>query len=687
LLSIRLTILSVAFLYIFIGIFVQEPKSDRCFEGQVTLTGVVKGLPTHRKDASLFKLYFIPNEGPLVDKKILLWWKSEDEMLRAGESWILHARLKPPTGWLNPNTFDYETYLYSQGVEATGYVLDSEPNLRLESPPNEIDRIRTSVKEQVISNYSENVAGIILALTVGDRSMIDESTWKIFIQTGTNHLLAISGLHISLIAGWIFVLARFFWGFKWSLMLSLIVAGFYASMAGFSIPTQRAWVMLLMVSVMLLSYRHWPFYFWISLTAIIVLLIDPRQVLSISFHLSFIAVIAIVWFSRNNERISFLNILYLQGFLSLIMGISTLLFIGNISFISPLANLITVPLYSFVIIPLTLIDSTIIYLTESAFPPFKNILEILIDISIRLLNLLLKFEPGYSFLGKANFWASVLCLFAIFWAFKHNKYRIITLFFCIAVLYPKYNKPVNGTAKYSILDVGQGQSILIETQHSTVLYDTGKKGRETQVIEPFLKGKGINQIDHLIISHDDNDHSGGSKGLINRLRVNKTHINQSCNSRWINDGVLFELTRLQSYTNDNDSSCILKVTPQYGPTLLVTGDLSKEGEQLLIATQTMNLKSDVLIAPHHGSKTSSSSAFIKQVAPNIVIFSSGFKNRFNHPHPDITARYQNLGIQGYSTRCSGMIQIEADETGKIQLSEYRKEKIWPWYRQCGDNEL
>jgi len=163
----------MAFLYIFLGIFVQEPKSDRCFEGQVTSTGIVKGLPTHRKDSSLFKLYFIPNEGPLVDKKILLWWKSEDEMPRAGESWILHARIKPLTGWVNPNTFDYETYLYSQGVEATGYVINSEPNLRLDRTPDEIDRIRTSVKEQVISNYSENIAGIILALSVGDRSMID----------------------------------------------------------------------------------------------------------------------------------------------------------------------------------------------------------------------------------------------------------------------------------------------------------------------------------------------------------------------------------------------------------------------------------------------------------------------------------------------------------------------------------
>ncbi|MCK5725756.1 MAG: DNA internalization-related competence protein ComEC/Rec2 [Thiotrichaceae bacterium] len=691
-------------------------------EGEnILVQGVVSSIPYQQQNARRFQLLIdmaslasdfkepIKFQGKLK----VTWYRSNIE-IKSGERWQLLLRLKRPSGFMNPGGLDYEKWLFSQRIVATGYVRDSELNQKISDPSlfsiNSLrEKVANHIKEKIPESESR---AIILALAIADRTEISDSQWTTLRQTGTNHLVAISGLHIGLVAGFAFIPV---WLLGWlypllyqripariiiaTLGASLAVS--YALLAGLTLPTQRALIMVLVALLAIVLKRKYSLSTIYFTALFAVLLFDPLAVLSMGFWLSFLAVgLIVIAFRRRIQqpRFSFIGIqLVLSlGMLPLLLGV-----FGSASLSAPLANLLAIPWVSFVTVPLVLL----------------SILTLPVDFlatfflqwagwSIDLLFQGLGFFSSSDFMFKGRALPTHLLMIVsigMLWLLLPRRFPARWLGLILLIpLWTYQAKPMaEGAFRYDMLDVGQGLASVIRTTNHVLIYDTGPRSRSgfdtgKLVVLPFLQSEGIQTIDQLIISHEDLDHRGGAKAIIAEsevLEIMSSDITLFPNTKkcqigqqWHWDGVDFEILSPPMggrKLSDNNKSCVLRVSNQYH-SLLLTGDIQRVTEKVLLKQEIEGLEklsAEVMQIPHHGSKTSSQRRFIDAVNPTLALVSVGYRNRFHLPNQEVVRRYNDRDIQVLSTVEMGAISVffPQDEEA-IEWEGYRQKAGRYWHR-------
>jgi competence protein ComEC len=692
-------------------------------EGKSLLVeGIIASLPEQRGESIRFHLKILQ----IKDETGRLWatpgltrlsWYGKHDDVRPGERWLLKVRLKRPYGFRNPGGFDYEGWLFRHGIRATGYVLSGANNKKIKAREgNSINRIRYILNENIEQTIEGNYVPLIKALALGNRSGITSQQWQILRNSGTSHLLAISGLHIGLIAGISFFLARWLWSTsilavtfmpstRFAALFSLIVASIYAAMAGFSVPTQRALVMLLLVMVAMFTYSRMAMSKIILLSLFIILVIDPFALFAADFWLSFcaISVIAYGMTCRPGQNSFWWRWGRVQVLTAIGLTPLLVLWFQQVPLLTVFANIIAVPWVGFVVVPCVLIGSILLVPV-----PFAG--KWLLQLGASALHLLWpyldwiaqsKFSVWY--LPSPTYWSVLAAIVgvAILLMPRGLVGRWIGCLWFLPLLFPSTTELDDGDFRFTLLDVGQGLAAVVETRARVLVYDTGARFSDrfdagNAVLVPFLGQYGHHSIDTLIISHGDNDHIGGVKALFEKFHIDRllTSVPElleypgkemcSDGQGWQWNGVKFRIFHPGPGDNlsGNNRSCVLKVSSE-GQAVLIAGDIEESSEQRIVGKYAEKLHANILVAPHHGSNTSSTTEFIKAVAPAYVLFSVGYRNRFGFPKEDIIYRYQATGAHIMETAQEGAIQFEKEGNGLTVMS-YRPEYRRFWHTSTDD---
>jgi len=635
-------------------------------------------------------VYAAGQSGQQLPAKLRLSWYYPDQPIKAGQQWVFTVKLKRVHGTMNPGGFDYERWLFTEGVGATGYVRPSPKPVLLgrDSAWSSISVWRQSITDQ-LSNALGNSASLALikALTIGDGNSVTQEQWEVFRKTGTTHLVVISGSHIGLIAGLVYFLVLKLWAWTgwlaWSpqkvaAVSAVLVAIFYSGLAGFSVPTQRSVVMLSIAMAAIILQRNSRPFNTLSIALFAVLIVDPLAVLSAGFWLSFLAVSVIVYAvsGRLGKLGPVWGAIKINGVTSVGLSPLLLLFFQQVSLIAPLANLIAVPVISLLVVPLSLLAVIIMFI----LPTLASKLFFLVDTVLQGLWWLLAHlaEIPMASINHAlpSYWALLFAVpgILLLLAPVGIPARWLSLVLFLPLVFTDVKQPEAGDINMTLLDVGQGLSAVVQTTHHLLVYDTGAKFSEQSdmgqsVLLPFLRSQGVAKIDSLIISHGDNDHIGGAVSLMRGMPTEKilTSVPQQLSEyapiecvagqSWLWDEVKFTmLAPQQAFVSENDNSCVLKIQSKHG-TVLLTGDIEAAAESWLVETYGEALKADVLVAPHHGSKTSSTAGFLQAVQPGYVLIPAGYRNQFGHPHKDVLARYRQVHALWLNSADSGAIVV------------------------------
>lgn len=703
-------IFGFCWMFVIANITINKKVATEYLNKPIITKGYIANLATSNEIKSTFIYEVIE---PFKATVKLSWYGKDNTNLNVGDRWSLNIKLKQNNGLRNQGSFDYEKWLFANKIGATGYVRTDDSNIILSSSNFAfVNQIRQLIKEK-IKPYIQDLSfsGVINALIIGDRSMISDNNWELFKSTNTTHLSVISGLHIGLISTLFFFIATFLYKRLPSLLkniptqvisayFGIIGALSYTFIAGFSIPTQRAFIMasVAFLSIILrLQYSVWTLY---AIALIAVLIINPLSVYDVGFWLSFYVVAIILYgVSLFNNKIKIMNVVYLQLLIFIAMlPVTAWFFQANYS-ISSLANLIAIPVFSIFVTPLSLIGAVF------ALLDIQSIANICFLVANKILNILALFLQELSLLpfnkikfSPNNITDLTILLIGFFILIMPRGLRLKKIAILLIAIVIFTDKPnLQNTAIVDILDVSQGLSVIVRTQNHTLIYDTGSGSKSgfnmgDAAINPFLITNKINKIDTIIISHGDNDHIGGLNAILKNFKINRliTSVpekidiaSELCEAgqNWVWDDVKFEILGPQAKDKlkGNNASCVLKISSK-NASLLLTGDIEEKAEKILLKNKDINLKADIMIIPHHGSKTSSSEEFIQEVSPKIAISSAGYRNSFKHPAVAIINRYKDNSIKLLSTICSGQISFILDDN--INIKEYRKDNKKFYSRTC-----
>ncbi len=672
------------------------------------ITGRVATIPLRRGRYSVFELAVervAGADGARTPRKVRVKLYGEHVQVRAADRLRMRARLKRPHGYANPGTFDYEKWLFMRGIGATGYALGWEKI-------GEGSRWSPVVWRQALLEklraHRDVIAHVdsVAALSLGFSQSLTPARSQILAATGTRHLFAVSGLHIGLVFGVFFFLLRALWSRFFLARLhypphcaasiaALPFAFGYALLAGFSLPTQRALVMLLCFVFGVLQKRRLPLSQSLSAALLAVLLWDPFSSLSVSLWMSFAAVGLIVLFlSASTRPPDWRQWPKLQVYLSLAMILPTLLFFSRGSLIAPLANLLAVPLVSFLVLPASLLSTAFAALGDVPAVFVLHCADALFEGFWRAGAWLAAFD-GVEWFHHPPKWALVSALagIALLLAFPRAWLKPLALVF----LLPLFNKavlpPPPGDFEAVFLDVGQGLSVFVATHRHALLYDTGPAypsfNTGEAIVAPYLRARDVTRLDALIVSHTDNDHAGGAAGVLRHIGARRLLSGESfevagrrfevCRDgqTWTWDGVRFEILHPASShrRTRNDASCVLKVSSG-ARSLLLTADIEKASERALLGDE--RIASEVMLVPHHGSRTSSDPAFIDQVAPRLAVVTAGYRNSFGFPKADVIGRYHERGIRVLNTAQAGALSLHFSPSAEVRIVAHREQARHYW---------
>ncbi len=672
-----------------------------------------------RAGNSLVMLVTPLNDPRLPPRSRVSWFEPVTEPA-LGDVWRLELRLKKPRGLSNPGVFDREAWLFRNEIHATGYVVNGKRNRRLASgTESAVDAFRRDfIARSTRAAPSPDIAAVLAAIGVGARHKISSEQWDRYAVSGTSHLMAISGLHIGLAASAAFLLARVLTSVfsrldnahLVSILVALLCACAYGVVSGLGVPAQRATLMLLVAGITVLRRRSVAVIRTVAQAAVIVFIAHPVATMAPGFHLSFAAVLLLLWLAgvrqpcsdrrtlmrRAGDRLR--QLFRIQVFLLFGLMPLTVLWFQRIAPLALPVNLVAVPLFSFVTVPFTLIG---LVLGDSAGFAGQAALMIAAH-SIRLIETLIVRTSGLpfvnftvvevrGFLSLVVFLPALLALLPKGWPGRY-----VALLAVVALLLHPPIRPPEGCVDTHVLDVGQGLATVLQTQERTLVFDTGVSFRgggsvAEQVIVPFLKSRGLKRIDRLIVSHSDIDHSGGVATLAGYAIIADVRAGEplpesgltvalcEAGQTWNDDGVRFRILhpRATSSRNGNDSSCVLLIeTGQYA--ILLTGDIEAAAERDIVAGKAWE-RIDAVVVPHHGSLTSSSAAFVNAVAPRIAIVSSGFNNRWGFPKAEVVARWSAVGATIFNTASSGAVSFRLcreSGLGPTRLDRHERQRFW-----------
>jgi len=699
---------------------------DETWEGRdVELRGVVAEMtqPFDRGVRFRFDVEQVYSLGAAVPSHIsLAWYQPQSGQaipdLQAGQRWRLVVRLRRPHGTANPEGFDFEAWMLERNIRATGYVL-AKPSPSLLSPgvirPDYLlESLRESIRAKLlVALDGRPYAGVIVALVIGDQRAIPPPQWQVFTRSGVNHLMSISGLHITMVASLVFVAVLRLWRGSGALVSRLpalraaTVAGFlaasgYAALAGFAVPAQRTVYMLAVVAIALwIGWSVRPIAV-LAVAAAVAVAIDPMAVISPGFWLSFGAVAVIMLaaggrIGRLHWAVAWLRI---QWAVTLALIPLSLAMFQQISLISPLANALAIPLVSLVVVPLSLL---------AAILPFDSVAIVahsVMSVCMAYLQWLNAFPEAVWQQHAPPSWTIPLAVAGAIWLLlpRGVPARWVGAFLFLPLFLAIPGKPLPGDLWITVLDVGQGLSVVARTSGHTLLYDAGPAysddlGAGDRIVVPYLRSVGIIRLEGMIISHDDLDHSGGALSVLHAMPVDWLSSSippghpirvaagsgiRRCaaGQNWEWDGVRFETLHPEgdSYNDaklkDNDRSCVLRIVSPHG-SMLLPADVERAGELALLRNRRGDLSADVLVVPHHGSRTSSTPDFVGAVSPRIAIFAMGYRNRFGHPHPAVVAEYRRRGVSMVRTDAAGAVSVRMTAAG-IDLQKWRDREQRYW---------
>ena len=640
---------------------------------------------------------------------------------QVGARWRLTVRLRPPHGMVNPGGFDYEAYLFRNRIRATGYVRADPPPEELAPPGRQyaINRARAWLGARLRAAVpADSFVPLAIAFVNGDDRGIEPAQWAVLQRTGTAHLLAISGMNIGFLAGIAFLAVRWIWALaglalRWpapkaGAVAGLLAACIYAALAGFSIPTQRALIMVAVVMLALLRDRHTAPGRVLALALAAILLHDPLSALSAGFWLSFVSVAIIAWVVADRvtapwwRRFGRVQLAISAGLLPL-----TVVLFQQVPLAGPVANFLAIPVIELAVIPLSLLSAAF----AAAHLDAPMVLTLtgataILQLLWHPLTALAQIDALQWTQPAPPMWALGLAILGALWLIAPRGWpaRALGAVLMLPMLLTPPARPAPGELWFSLLDVGQGLAAVARTHTHTLVFDAGPRlsarfdtGRA--VVAPYLRHIGVAAVDMLIVSHGDNDHIGGVASLRAQyppraiLSGAPARITDAlpcrAGQRWRWDGVDFELLAphapaatdpggvATARARDNNESCVLRIASAWGGVLL-PADIEARTETDLVQRLGARLATAVLVAPHHGSKTSSTPKFVAQVAPRIVLFPSGYRNPYRHPHPDVFARYAARDIVAVVTGESGAVELRIDAAG-IALRRERDHARRFWY--------
>ena len=639
------------------------------------------------------------------------WLGGPAHELRAGQRWRLPARLRQPHGTQNPGGFDLELWLFEQDIRASGYVRSragAGAERLAEGAAHPFERLRQQVRDAILVRVSDaTAAGVLAALAVGDQAAIERDDWDLFRVTGVAHLMSISGLHVTMFAWLAGAGVGALWRRSTRLMLALPVpnaarwgglaaAAAYALLAGWGVPAQRTVWMLAVVALLRQAGVRWPLPAVLGAAAVVVTLVDPWALLQPGFWLSFVA----VGLLAGSEAVTPPRAAAAEGWraraaalvrgglrsqLVATVGLAPLsmVFFQQVSLVGFVANLVAIPLVTLLVTPLALLGALL--------PPLWALASAITQGLIGFLGALAALPLAVWTAAAAPPWAVAAGLLGgvvliLPWPWWR---RVLGLPLLLPLLAPPVERPAEGRFELVAADIGQGTAALVRTRTHLLVYDTGPQyspeaDAGQRVLLPLLRTRGETRVDLLVLSHRDSDHTGGAATLLRGVPVaamtsslepthpllarGVSHRPCAAGQAWTWDGVRFEILHptpdeTAAAVKPNAVSCVLRVAGANGSVLL-TGDIEAAQEAALLARGAA-LASDVLLVPHHGSRTSSTAPFIAAVGARTAVVQAAYRSRFGHPAPDVVERYTARGIELVRSDRCGAWTLPADGTPAV----------------------
>jgi competence protein ComEC len=728
--------------------FSSQSLSPQLEGRDISVVGVVAAMPQRNETGLRFRLELesatvagVPTRlppqiylgwygGAIPDPNGVLELQRQAPELHAGERWQMTVRLKAPHGNSNPHGFDYELWLWEQGLQATGYVRagprDRPPQRIGETWRHPVERARQSVRDAIFTHVQDRkTAGLLAALVVGDQNAIDRADWDVFRATGVAHLMSISGLHITMFAWAASLLVGALWRrssrlcMAWPAPHAALVGGIalaagYALFSGWGVPAQRTIWMLATVGLLRLSGRRWPWpQVWLLACAVVVTL-DPWALLQAGFWLSFVAVGVLFATDTGTPteekpgRVAKLASRAVaavreQWVITLALTPLTLLLFGQVSVVGLLANALAIPWVTLVVTPLALAGVLIAPLWDVAAAAIQAMTTYLSWLAaLPFATISAPAPPAWA--GAAGVLGGVLLAMRLPW---HA--RLLGVPLLLPVLLWQVARPAPGQFELLAADIGQGNAVIVRTATHTLVYDAGPRySAESdaghRVLVPLLRALD-EKVDTLMLSHRDIDHTGGAAAVLamqpqaallssiedgHELQTLRKSQRCAAGQRWQWDAVDFQVLHpaaadYEATVKSNALSCVLRISNGERAALLV-GDIEQAQEARLVGQAEALarkgvrwpalLKADVLLVPHHGSKTSSSQAFLDAVHPSVAIVQAGYRNRFGHPAAPVLERYRQLEIPVIASPRCGAAQWRSTEPGSVVCQREAAPRYW-----------
>ncbi len=672
--------------------------------------GRVLGLPRRDEDAQRFEFFIESGDaGAPIGRRVRLGWYGQGApTVEAGSRWRLLVKLKRPRGVLGPGVYDSEKAALAQRIAATGHVR-APGSARLLRNGEGIDAWRARLSRRIELALPEGEARFVQALALGDTRALGETDWETLRATGLTHQVAISGFHVGMVAGLGALLllglyrllprlGRLLPAPQAAAAAALAMAVAYTALAGFALPTVRTTLMIAAVLLARLLRRSSSGAEALALALLVVLCFDPLSVLAPGFWLSFGGVAWLLWCLPAREQGGHVRgFLQAQGVATLALLPLTAWFFGQASLPGPLANLVGIPVISLGVVPLALLGLLALPLSPGLAAGCWQAAASLMGWLWRWLEALAAWPGALLWLPEPSGLALLLACVGAFWLLLPRALpgKPLAALLFLPLLWPALDRPDAGAVDVDVLDVGQGMSVLVRTQHHALLYDAGGAGPrgpdfgEVAVV-PALRALGVRRLDALLLSHGDADHAGGLDAVRRAFPGTRVlgvegwaqpGMGLCRNTQaWTWDGVEFRVLHpppLFPYLR-NESSCVLRIEAAGGRVALLPGDIGRHVESRLIREQGKKLRADLLLMPHHGSKGSSSAEFVAQVAASWAVASVGADNRFGMPKPEVVERYRHAGARVVDTADNGALGFRLAAAGLRLRSARRLDQPRYW---------